>query len=80
MTVREMSSKMTEQEFYGWQLYDSYEPLNADEFQLARIAAVLINVNGGEATMKDYMISQSITDTSQELSGEDLNTYLKGVF
>ncbi len=79
MTLTEMAKKMTEKEFLMWIEYDSYEPLNSADLQVALLTSVTANAAGSKAAPSDFLISRK-PEVQEPLTGKALETYLEGLF
>ncbi len=78
-----MSKKMTDKEFHKWVEYNTYEPLNSTDHQLALLTSVVSNMMGGKTTLKDFILLKDSSDREAEtkkIDGKNLEKYLEGMF
>jgi len=83
MTVEELEYRMPATEYRAWQIYNSYEPLNTSEVQLATISALLAASKGKAEKLSSFMVSTSKEERKEktkQLTGSQLNDRIKGMF
>ena len=72
---------MSQADFVRWVIYDYYEPLDTQTTQLARLAYMFSQANGGETEFELFTERRSFSSEEKDkISGQDLEAYLKGMF
>jgi len=82
MTVHELSYRMPASELAEWVEYSRVEPFNVAEVQMAGLLSMVSSYLGGSAGPEEFMVSRAavpIVEESVPITGEALESYLKGI-
>ena len=71
---------MSAKEFRGWLEYSQEEPFDSSELQLAMIATMVNNGLGGKERFNSFYPGNRGAEEEKEISPQQLNDYLKGMF
>ncbi len=92
MTVFEMKSKMTEEEFYNWQEYLQLHPKHSTDIQIAQLTTLAAGFMGLKgAKFEDFFIhkdpeppkpmkSAKETEPEERVVGLELDMFVRGVY
>lgn len=81
MTVRDLSQRLTEEEFGEWLAYDSISPIGGNRIDIlaAQICSVIANVNRNQKkkpspyTIKDFLLFQEKEEKKKQTPEEALS-------
>jgi hypothetical protein len=85
MTVHQLKSSMTADEFNRWLLYDKYEPLHSTDIEIAQLSLLASAFMGvKDPSIQDFLIHKPAPETTAEhpMMDEsfDLDTYIQNAY
>lgn len=81
-TVEELENSMSYSEYTDWIEYSRYEPLQANEIQLAVISSLITATGGKPIPMNDFMPStdELKSNKPEKMDGKLLDQAIRGMF